>query len=368
MNELETKVYSALGKLIDPELGKPITELGMVGAISGDLKQLVVEIKLTVVHCPQADYIEQSAKALLEEVFPQVTIQMSVMSKAELDSLKILLRGKQKSNPFTANSATRVILVTSGKGGVGKSTIASNLAVGLAKNGNKVGLIDADIFGFSILSQMGVTARPTRLDDMMLPPESHGVKVISIGMFFEGNEAISWRGPMLHKAIEQFLVDVHWGELDYLVIDLPPGTGDVSISLGQLLPHAKVLVVTTPQPAAAEVAIRSGLAAIKANQEIMGVVENMSWLENGITRELIFGSGGAAKVAEQLTSAAGYPVEVLVQIPLNQSLAESSDQGMPLILKDFEDNASKELQKLVRTVAAVKLGKAARTLTVKLGQ
>lgn len=366
MNDQEQRVILALSKVIDPELRFPITELNMVGNTSASDSSVSVEIKLTVSHCPQADYLEHSVREVLEKEFQdqEITVQMNVMSKDELDALKLKLRGNKapRSNPFGPGSSTRVILVGSGKGGVGKSTLTSNLAVELAQRGFRVGLIDADIFGFSITNQLGITSRPTRLDDLMLPPIAFGVQVISIGMFLDGNEPVSWRGPMLHKAIEQFLTDVYWDDLDFLLIDMPPGTGDVAISIGQLLPNAKALVVTTPQQAASLVAVRSGLAAKNASHEIIGVIENMSWLENPDgSKSYLFGKGGGQEVASTLGT------ELLSQIPLSPELSASSDKGVPLILSEYPDAAGLAIKELANKLTETKLPKSNRTLNVKLG-
>lgn len=369
MSAINDSVFKALASVTDPEIGLPITDLGMVGTIEANPDKLAVEIKLTVAHCPMQSQIEQAVLSALAVEFPkqQIQIKMNVMTKAELDQLKLKLRGKEKSNPFAANSPTRVILVGSGKGGVGKSTVTANLAVGLAQLGYQVGLVDADIFGFSIPRLLGISSKPTRVDDMMMPPIAFGVKTISIGMFLPSNEPVSWRGPMLHKAIEQFLTDVYWGSLDFLIIDMPPGTGDVAISVGQLLPQAKALVVTTPSAAAAEVAVRSAMAANKAGHQILGVIENMSWLTlaNG-ERQMIFGSGGTDLLIEALTHFTGEKPELLAQIPLSQSLARSTEEGLPLITEQSQDEASLALSKLVKLVAETKLGPAARELRVKL--
>jgi ATP-binding protein involved in chromosome partitioning len=371
MNELESRVYQALAKVVDPELRRPITDLGMVGVISGSADSFEVTIKLTVSHCPQADYLENATMNALAQEFSKDTFQllMSVMTAEELAELKLKLReGKEpKTNPFTEGTATKIFLIGSGKGGVGKSSITVNLAVQLAKQGFEVGVIDADIFGFSIPGQLGTTDRPTRLDDMILPPIAHGVKVISIGMFLPGNEPVAWRGPMLHKAVEQFLTEVYWGQLDYLLIDMPPGTGDVAISVGQLLPTAKTIVVTTPQQAAANVAERSGTAGLKTGQEIFGVIENMSYLiqPDGSKLEL-FGSGGGEKVVQSLSDRTGTTIPLLGKIPLSIALRSGSDKGNPVILDSPDDIAAKELAALVQILIASKLPSSARTLKVSL--
>jgi ATP-binding protein involved in chromosome partitioning len=284
---------AALSKVIDPELRQDIVSLGMVGEIQESADEISIELKLTIAGCPAAQKIEREVIAAIE-TSKRVSVQVGVMSQTERDALKEKLRGGRpvRSNPFDADSYTRVYLVGSGKGGVGKSTLTANLAVALAKDGYKVGLIDADIFGFSIPRQLGITEKPTKVDELMLPPIFDAgagiVKVISIGMFLDGNQAVAWRGPMLHRAISQFLTDVHWGDLDFLLVDLPPGTGDVAISLGQLLPTAKSIVVTTPQLAAAEVAQRSAAVGLQTGQGILGVIENMSWLEQDGKRTELF--------------------------------------------------------------------------------
>jgi len=371
MSNLNSKVYLALEKVIDPELRRPITELDMVDLIEGTEDSFSVTIKLTVSHCPQADYLETAANAALDDSFPKDSFEvlMSVMTKEELAALKLKLRdGKEpKANPFTEGTATKVFLIGSGKGGVGKSSITVNIAVELAKQGYEVGVIDADIFGFSIPDQLGTADRPTRLDDMILPPLAHGVRVISIGMFLPGNEPVAWRGPMLHKAVEQFLTEVYWGNLDFLLIDMPPGTGDVAISVGQLLPTAKTIVVTTPQQAAATVAERSGTAGLKTGQEIFGVIENMSYLSQPDGEKLeLFGSGGGDLVVKSLSERTGTTIKLLGKIPLSIPLREGSDAGKPVVLDHPEDAASQELKAIAQSLIDSKLPQTARTLKVTL--
>lgn len=371
MSGLQESVLAALSAVIDPELRKPITELDMVGAISGSDSQFSVEIKLTVSHCPQATEIETKVNEVLGNEFPNsvIDVVMNVMTKAELDALKIKLRGgrEPKSNPFGVGSATKVFLIGSGKGGVGKSSLSVNLAVELANQGFDVGVLDADIFGFSIPAQLGTTDRPTRLDDMILPPIAHGVKVISIGMFLPSNEPVAWRGPMLHKAVEQFLTEVHWGSLDYLLIDMPPGTGDVAISVGQLLPNARSIVVTTPQQASSYVAQRSGSSSHKMGQEIFGVIENMSGLQmpDGSTLEL-FGTGGGQVVADELSEYSGTDVKLIGKVPISVDLRAGSDSGSPVVLTKPEDPASLEIARIAGLMIAAKLPAANRTLKVDI--
>jgi ATP-binding protein involved in chromosome partitioning len=371
MSNLHERISSALSKVIDPELRKPITELRMVGEISGTEEQFSVEIKLTVSHCPQAAQIESWVTTALEGEFPTaaISVAMAVMSKDELGELKEQLRGGRapKSNPFGVGSSTQVFLIGSGKGGVGKSSLTVNLAVELANKGFEVGILDADIFGFSIPPQLGTSDRPTRLDDMILPPIAFGVKVISIGMFLPSNEPVAWRGPMLHKAVEQFLTEVHWGSLDYLLIDMPPGTGDVAISVGQLLPNARSIVVTTPQHAASYVAQRSGLASHKVGQEVFGVIENLSGLAmpDGTILNL-FGEGGGQVVADAISEFASTYVPLIGEVPISLLLREGSDSGVPLVLSHPEDPASIEIAKIAKLMSEAKLPAANRTLKVDI--
>ena len=318
----------------------------------------------TVAGCPAAQRIEADVRAAVAEF--ESTVTMSVMNQTERDALKAKLRnGKApRQNPFDTDTLTRVYLVGSGKGGVGKSSVTANLAAALAATGARVGLIDADIFGFSIPGQLGLTDKPTRVDEMILPPVTEsGLKVISIGMFLEDNKPVAWRGPMLHRAIEQFLCDVYWGDLDFLLVDLPPGTGDVAISLGQLLPTAKTIVVTTPQVAAAEVAERSGAVGLQTGQGIFGVIENMSWLiaPDGSRLE-IFGSGGGELVAGRLTEISGSAVPLLGKIPLSVPLREGSDAGAPVVINHPEDEASIVISNIAEQILADKIGLAGKKL------
>jgi len=355
-------IKRALEKVIDPELRLPITDLNMVEAT--DTKAI---IKLTVAGCPAANKIETDVRTALQDF--EVEIQMTVMTQSERDALKEKLRGGRapRVNPFDAETLTRVYLIGSGKGGVGKSSITANLAVALAAAGHRVGLIDADIFGFSIPGQLGVTAKPTRVDEMILPPVVHGVKVISIAMFLDGNKPVAWRGPMLHRAIEQFLCDVFWGDLDFLLIDMPPGTGDVAITLGQLLPSAKSIVVTTPQVAAADVAERSGSVGVQTGQGVFGVIENMSWLVQADGSKLeIFGNGGGKLVADRLATLVGQPVELLGQIPLSVELREGSDQGQPVVLAKPNDAAALEITAIAARLASEPIGLAGKKLRISL--
>lgn len=347
-------ILEALSRVIDPELRLPITELGMVGEITEDS----VVIKLTVTGCPAASRIESDVQAAVGDR----KVIMTVMTQGERDELKTKLRNGRapRVNPFDETSATKIYLIGSGKGGVGKSTVTANLAVALAARGLEVGLIDADIFGFSIPGQLGITGKPTKLDDMILPPVVDGVKVISIGMFLETSQPVAWRGPMLHRAVAQFLTDVHWGDLDFLLIDMPPGTGDVAISLGQLLPTAQTIVVTTPQVAAADVAERSGSVGVQTGQSVFGVIENMSWLEQAGKRIELFGAGGGKAVAERLSA------PLLGQIPLSIPMREGSDLGKPVVLDKSEDPAAQALNAIAAKLAETKTPLAGRRLKLSL--
>lgn len=358
---LSDAVRVAVGAVQDPELRRPLADLGMLREIAVAEATAHVGIALTIVGCPAADRIERDVRAAAAAVdgVEAVVVDVSVMTPDERAALTERLRGG-RGIPFTADALTRVIAVTSGKGGVGKSTVTANLAAALAARGLRVGLVDADVHGFSIPALLGLvdargrTARPTRIDDLIVPPVAHDVKTISIGMFLrEGDErsAVAWRGPMLHRTIEQFLRDVHFGDLDVLLLDMPPGTGDVAISVGQLLPHAEVLVVTTPQPTASDVAIRSGLVARQTGQRVIGVVENMGpmTLPDGTVLD-VFGAGGGSTVAAAL-SADAEPVPLLATIPLSPALRESADAGVPVVVAAPADPAARAIAALAETLA-----------------
>ena len=364
---IETAIRASLARVIDPELRRPITELDMIGVVSIDSAgQASVELKLTIVGCPAADTIERDVRAAVSatEGVSGVEVTVGVMTRDERDALTTKLRGgRPKTLQFGADSLTRIYAITSGKGGVGKSTLTANLGVAIAQRGLRVGIVDADVFGFSIPGLLGVAgSKPTKVGEMILPPVAHDVKVISIGMFVEGSTAVSWRGPMLHRTITQFLTDVYFGDLDVLLIDLPPGTGDVAISLGQLLPQAEVIVVTTPQPAAAEVAERSGLVARQTGQTVIGVVENMAGLAQADGSVLdLFGSGGGADAAARL-STPEHSVPVLASIPLSVVLREGGDIGLPVVLSHPEDVAAVVIRSLAEQLATRERGLAGRKL------
>ncbi|MBB4737569.1 ATP-binding protein involved in chromosome partitioning [Actinoplanes octamycinicus] len=347
---LEDAIQAALATVDDPEIRRPITDLGMVQGFTVSDGLVKVDLLLTVAGCPLRDKLNADITAAVTQV-PGITgveINFGVMNEDQRKALQTTLRGGGAAEPVIPfaqpGSRTRVYAVASGKGGVGKSSVTVNLAAALARRGLSVGVIDADIYGHSVPRMLGVESKPTRVEDMIMPPQSHGVKVISIGMFTAGNAAVVWRGPMLHRALQQFLADVYWGDLDVLLLDLPPGTGDVAISLAQLLPNAEILVVTTPQMAAAEVAERAGAIALQTHQRLVGVVENMSWLElpDGSRME-VFGAGGGETVAESLTKTVGARVPLLGQIPLDTRVREAGDAGNPIVLADPEAPAAKAL-------------------------
>jgi ATP-binding protein involved in chromosome partitioning len=358
-------VRAALATVNDPEIHKPITDLGMVKSVDiADGGAVTVSVYLTVSGCPLRETITRDVTAAVSKVpgVTGVTVDLDVMSDEQRRELASSLRGGQAEReiPFAQpGSLTRVYAVASGKGGVGKSSVTVNLAAAMAADGLKVGVVDADIYGHSVPRMLGVDGRPTQVENMIMPPSANGVKVISIGMFTPGNTPVVWRGPMLHRALQQFLADVYWGDLDVLLLDLPPGTGDIAISVAQLVPNAEILVVTTPQQAAAEVAERAGSIAVQTHQKIVGVVENMSGMPCPHCEEIIdvFGSGGGQRVAEGLTKTTGATVPVLGQIPIDVRLREGGDDGRPVVLTDPESPAGSAL----RTIAG-KLGGRARGL------
>jgi ATP-binding protein involved in chromosome partitioning len=358
------QVTAALAAVNDPEIRRPVTELGMVKDVRIDPGGTVtVGIYLTVSGCPLRDTITRDVTAAVAPLdgVTGVRVEMDVMSEQQRKSLQELLRGPgrvENEIPFAKpGSLTRVYAVASGKGGVGKSSLTVNLAVALAARGRSVGVVDADIYGHSVPRMLGVTGRPTQVDQMILPPSAMGVRVISIGMFTPGNTAVVWRGPMLHRALQQFLADVYWGDLDVLLLDLPPGTGDIAISIAQLVPSAELLVVTTPQLAAQEVAERAGSLALQTHQQIVGVVENMSWWEQPDgSRVELFGSGGGAAVAASLSTLTGTTVPLLGQVPIDQRLREGGDAGVPIVSSAPDSPAAVELGKLADKLAARQRG------------
>ena len=366
------QVTSALAGVNDPEIGRPITELGMVKSVSVAAGGLVdVSVYLTVAGCPMRDTITSRVTDAVTALpgVSGVRVTLDVMSDEQRKAMQTQLRGGRPEPviPFAQPaSLTKVLAVASGKGGVGKSSVTVNLAAALAAAGHKVGVIDADIYGHSVPRMLGVTGRPTPVENMIMPPSSHDVKVISMGMFTKGNTPIVWRGPMLHRAMQQFLADVFWGDLDYLLLDLPPGTGDIAISLAQLLPNAELLVVTTPQLAAAEVAERAGAIVTQTRQRITGVIENMSYLVCPHCGEQmdVFGSGGGEAVAATLSQLTGTTVPLLGQIPLDTRLREGGDNGTPLVLDDPSSPAALQLVKIADALSSRGRGLAGRMLNL----
>lgn len=367
------QIRAELSKVMDPEIRRPITELGMVKSVDISEAGLVtVGINLTVAGCPLQDTIAKDAEKTLSAVdgVTGVDVQMGVMSDEEGAELKKNLRGgtPEREIPFAKpGNLTRVYAVSSGKGGVGKSSMTVNLAVAMAKSGLKVGVVDADIYGFSIPQMMGVTTPPQVVDNMIIPPVAHDVKTISIGMFMQENGPVIWRGPMLHRALEQFFADVYWGDLDVLLIDLPPGTGDVALSIAQLIPNSEIVLVTTPQVAAADVAERAGIMAKQTNQRVVGIIENMSYLQmpDGSKME-IFGSGGGETVAAQLSRNLGYKVPLLGQIPLEQELREGGDSGHPFAGQDGESPAQEAMREVAGKLSHRARGLSGRSLGIKV--
>jgi len=348
----EEKVREALASVNDPEIKRPITDLGMVEAVMIDDATVTVRLLLTVAGCPLKDTLNRDITAAVATVAPdhQTVVDMGVMSDDQRKDMQQMLRGDrvEREIPFAQpGSLTKVFAIASGKGGVGKSSVTVNLALAMAERDLKVGIIDADIYGHSIPDMLGVgDLRPTQVEDMIMPVPVKGIQVISIGMLKQRkDQVVAWRGPMLDRALVQMLSDVYWGDLDVLLLDLPPGTGDIAISLGQHLPNAEVLVVTTPQPAAATVAERAATMASMMHQRVIGIVENMSYLDTPSgDRMEIFGSGGGAKVAETLSARFGYEVSVIGQIPLDEKLREGGDSGEPIVISDPDSESAKVLR------------------------
>ena len=349
----EDQVRQALRNVLDPEIGKPIEDIGMLQGIEVNDGSVRVHVLITIEGCPLKDRITSDVTNALRPLgVERVDVELSPMSEQQRAELVTRLRGSaaaapQQQRQFFVGTDTTVIAVASGKGGVGKSSITVNLACALAAEGHRVGVLDADVWGFSVPRMIGVTGQPVGFNNMILPLESHGVKVISMGFFVPEETPVIWRGPMLHKAIEQFLGDVYWGELDFLLADLPPGTGDVSISLASFLPGASMLVVTTPQEAARKVAERAGKMAERTNLRPLGVIENMSWFAcpHCGERTSIFGAGGGQEAADTL----GVPL--LAQVPLMPELREGGDEGRPIVVTDPDSPAGQALRDAARRVA-----------------
>ncbi|MGC5027880.1 Mrp/NBP35 family ATP-binding protein [Tsukamurella sp. DT100] len=367
----EDAIRSALATVNDPEIGKPITDLGMVKSVAVQADSSIdVEVYLTTSACPMRTQIVDRVRAAVADVpgTGEVRVELDVMNDEQRAELRKTVRGDKAEPviPFAQpGSLTRVYAVASGKGGVGKSSVTVNLAASLAARGLSVGVLDADIYGHSVPRMMGTDARPTQVDSMIMPPQAHGVKVISVAMFTTGNTPVVWRGPMLHRALQQFLADVFWGDLDVLLLDLPPGTGDVAISIAQLIPGAEILVVTTPQTAAAEVAERAGAIALQTRQRVAGVIENMAGLTlpDGTVLD-VFGSGGGEQVAARLTRAVGADVPLLGQIPLDPQLREAGDAGTPVVLSAPDSPTGSALRAIADKLAVRKRGLAGMSLGI----
>lgn len=342
-NAVELAMFHRLSKIIDPELGRSITDLGMITAIQATPRDahpstfdVTVHVELTVAGCPLSKTITSQINSAVES-YPEATliphIEVSAMSQDKLADLVAQLKAERRQNPFTKPGVhTRIFAIASGKGGVGKSSVTANLAATFAALGYDTAAIDADIYGFSLPRLFGVHTQPTNLNGMLMPVVSWGVKLMSIGMFAGSERAILWRGPRLQRSLEQFLSDVWWGTPDVLLLDMAPGTGDMAISVAQTLPNAELVVVTTPQPSASEIAVRSGLVALQVPMKVRGVVENMSYFEHKGERLEIFGHGGGKRVSEQLTHALGYDVPLLAQLPLEPEIREIDDSGRPAVL------------------------------------
>ena len=352
-------ILKALESVIDPELHKPVTELDMVRDVVVDADGTVhVTIALTVAGCPMRASFEDQVQGSVGAVDGVTAVRLSfdVMSPEEKAALSTRLRGGRPEKTISLDPVTRVLAIASGKGGVGKSTLTANIAAALAARGQKVGVLDADVYGHSIPHMLGVSQRPVVVDTMIVPPVRGSLKLMSIGFFLDDNSPVMWRGPMLHRALEQFLSDVYWGELDTLLVDMPPGTGDVAISLGQLLPRAEVVIVTTPQPAAQLVAVRAAGMAEKVGQRIVGVVENMSYLVG--TGQEIFGSGGGQRLAEEID------VPLLGQVPLDPVLREAADAGVPVLEAAPDSEATAAIVALAERLQATRRGTIRKALTV----
>jgi ATP-binding protein involved in chromosome partitioning len=359
--EVIAAIHEALGKVSDPELRRPLPELGMVEKVEFIDGLATLKILLTISGCPMRDRLTQDINQAVELVpgVAKVSIEFGVMSDEQRENVKQLLRGgKEKFIPFAQpGSMTRVIGIASGKGGVGKSSVTVNLASALSQLGFSVGILDADIYGHSIPRLMGIEGkRPTAIDQTFIPVEAHGIKIVSIEMFKPDRaDPVAYRGPLLHRVLEQLLSDAYWGDLDFLLLDLPPGTGDIAISLGQLVPASEILIVTTPQIAAAEVAERAGRIAHQLKQQIIGVIENMSAFQmpGGVTLDL-FGSGGGEETASRLSTLVGADIAIVGKIPFDQSLREGGDVGEAIIFRSPDSAAAREFIRIAQAISVRK--------------
>jgi ATP-binding protein involved in chromosome partitioning len=364
----EAQVIDALRPVDDPELRQSIVDLGMVKDVRIEGGTVSVLIALTVAGCPlRAEITSRVTNALMPvDGIESVAVDMTVMTDEERAAVAAKMHGASggghahgaqgqghghgpaKEIPFAdPASKTRVLGISSGKGGVGKSSVTVNTAIALSRLGNDVAVLDADVYGFSVPKMLGITQEPVVIDDMIIPPVAHGVKCISMGFFAEEDQPVIWRGPMLHKALEQFLTDIYWGEPDYLLIDMPPGTGDVALSMAQYIPRSEIYVVTTPQAAAQRVAQRTAYMAKKVNMVVRGVIENMSWFTgNDGTRYEIFGAGGGQELADKLE------VPLLGQVPLVPELREGGDVGLPVTVSDPDGEASRAFDALAKEIVS----------------
>ena len=358
-SELIAEIHKALATVSDPELHRPLPELGMVDSVEFEGGIASIKILLTISGCPMRDRLEKDVRAAVLEVagVEDIRLEFGVMNETQRDNVKKLLRGgREKFIPFAQpDSLTRVWGISSGKGGVGKSSVTVNLAAALAQRGFKVGVLDADVYGHSIPRLFGIEGqRPTAIDQTFIPVEVRGIKVVSIEMFKPDRaDPVAYRGPLLHRVLEQLLSDAYWGDLDFLLLDLPPGTGDIAISLGQLIPASEIIVVTTPQVAAAEVAERAGRIAHQLKQHIVGVIENMSAYEDSLTgaKVALFGEGGGAETARRLSTLVGADVKLVARIPFDQELREGGDEGSPIVWRNPESTAAKAFFEVVDQLA-----------------
>jgi ATP-binding protein involved in chromosome partitioning len=365
-------VDAALATVHDPEIHRPITELGMVDSVRIDGGTVTVRVLLTVGGCPMRDTITHRVVTAVSAVdaVTDVEVELGVMTDEQRTAMRERLQGPGKEIPFAKpGSLTRVIAVTSGKGGVGKSSITVNLAVAMAQRGKSIGIVDADVYGHSVPRMLGITSGPTRIDaSFMMPPESFGVKAISMLPFKRGgsSEPVLFRGPMLHRVLQQFLSDFYWGDLDVLLLDLPPGTGDIAMSLAQLLPDSELVIVTTPQPASAEVAVRAGMVAAQTHQKVLGVIENMSSTPCPHCGEPLdlFGFGGGQVVADVLTRELGTSVPLMSKVPFDVRLREGGDSGRPLVIDEPESPAARAIFAMADALLQRPRGLVGKTLSV----
>ena len=362
-------VRTALERVIDPELRRPITDLDMVEDVQVSDGTVSVSVLLTTPGCPLRDTIAADVREAVGELegVMRVNVRMGAMNDEQRAALQNKLRGGQAGRviPFAQpDNLTRVYAIASGKGGVGKSSVTANLAASMAARGMKVGLVDADIFGFSIPRMMGVEYPPSQLDNMIIPPVAHGVKIISIGMFLPDNSAVVWRGPILHKALEQFLADVFWGDLDVLLLDLPPGTGDIAISVAQLIPDSELVIVTTPQAVSAEVAERAGQMVEQTGQNVVGWSRTCRTCMPDGSRNEIFGRGGGQSVANVLSERLGRRIPLLGTVPIEPALRVGGDDGVPLAIQEGDSPAQTELRSIADGLAHRSRGLAGRGLGV----